>query len=152
VVREAIESVDPQIKRHQATLRLDVEGLPARIVGDRLRIRQILVHLLSNAAKFAPGGQIQVQGEVAAPTPERPATLLVRVIDNGVGIAAAELPHIFEDFYQSRRDARHRPEGAGLGLTISRRLARAMGGDITVVSAQGSGSTFTLHLPLGPTS
>lgn|GEM_PF-1368914 len=152
VVREAIESVDPQIKRHQATLRLDVEGLPARIVGDRLRIRQILVHLLSNAAKFAPGGQIQVQYEVAAPTPERPATLLVRVIDNGMGIPAAELPHIFEDFYQSRRDARHRPEGAGLGLTISRRLARAMGGDITVVSAQGSGSTFTLHLPLGPTS
>jgi signal transduction histidine kinase len=152
LVREAIESVDPQIKRHQSTHRLDVEGLPARIVGDRLRIRQILVHLLSNAAKFAPGGQVQVQGEVAAPTPERPATLLVRVIDNGVGIAAAELPHIFEDFYQSRRDARHRPEGAGLGLTISRRLARAMGGDITVVSAQGSGSTFTLHLPLGPTS
>jgi signal transduction histidine kinase len=127
--------------------------------GDESRVRQILVNLLSNGVKFTePGGRITVERGVAQ-QPEPEARLrgsgpwvYLRVEDTGVGIPAEQISAIFDPFVQV--DAGHtRPkDGSGLGLTISRRLARLMHGDLTVRSQLGEGSAFTLWLPAATTA
>ena len=103
---------------------------------------QILVNLLSNAIKFTPsGGHISVD---CAATAE---TVTMRVSDTGIGIATAKQETIFEPFIQLRDGLADREVGIGLGLAISRDLARDMKGDLTVQSAEGKGSQFTLTLP-----
>src|SRR5690349_13313614 len=121
--------------------------------GDEDRVRQILVNLLNNAVKFTdPGGSVRVEcGLIDTSDPE--ARLMGgpwvywRVTDTGIGIAPAQLAEIFDPFVQVERGHTRQSEGSGLGLTISRRLARLMQGDLTVRSAIGRGSTFTLWLP-----
>jgi hypothetical protein len=123
-------------------------------VGDEDRVRQILVNLLSNAVKFTqPGGRITIQTGLTS-TPGGEARLrgpgewvYFRVSDTGVGIAPDQLEAIFAPFVQGRSGYTRTAEGTGLGLTISRRLARLMGGDLTVRSTLGAGSAFTLWLP-----
>jgi signal transduction histidine kinase/ActR/RegA family two-component response regulator len=123
-------------------LTLRDDGGPDHVVLDRQRTRQILVNLVGNAVKFTSEGQVTILIS-GAPT-ER---LVVAVQDTGPGISPGDLEAIFEEFRRVGPDAA-RSEGTGLGLAISRRLARAMGGDITVNSTPGKGSTFTLDLPL----
>ena len=122
-------------------------------MGDEERIRQILVNLVTNAIKFAPPGSwVRVSGE----TDEGMVTIRVR--DNGPGIPSDKLEVIFDPFIQVEINPRERREGAGLGLAISRELARGMGGDLVVRSAPGEGSEFELRLleadeadiPVGP--
>ena len=111
--------------------------------ADAEKLRQIVLNLLSNAIKFTPaGGRISVLCEAAGPT-----TVMVRVSDTGIGIAASQLGSIFDPFIQVDRRLTSPVEGVGLGLAISRDLARGMGGDLTAESALGVGSTFTLTLP-----
>ena len=126
-------------------------------LGDEDRVRQVLVNLLGNAVKFTPqGGRISVgcalvesppaQASLAAGVPY----LSVSVTDTGVGIPADQMGRIFEPFTQIEREKSaytRRAGGTGLGLTISRRLARLMGGDLTFESQEGEGSTFVLWLP-----
>jgi signal transduction histidine kinase len=122
--------------------------------GDEDRVRQILVNLLSNAVKFTdPGGRVVLECSVAS-TPDAEARLTardqwvyLRVTDTGVGIPTEQLPLIFEPFVQGESGHTRSNDGSGLGLTISRRLARLMGGDLTVRSEVGKGSAFTLWLP-----
>jgi signal transduction histidine kinase/ActR/RegA family two-component response regulator len=123
-------------------LNLSNEGGPDNVVLDRQRTRQILVNLVGNAVKFTKAGQITIA--VSGAAAER---FVVAVQDTGPGIDAADLEVIFDEFRQVGPDA-GRTEGTGLGLAISRRLARAMGGDITVTSTVGKGSTFTVDLPV----
>jgi signal transduction histidine kinase len=112
--------------------------------ADAARLRQILVNLLGNAARHTPAG-----GTVAVDAAADGAGVRLHVRDTGVGIAADQLERIFEPFARVH-DRRAAPtEGTGLGLTISRALARGMQGDVTVVSAPGAGSTFTVTLPRG---
>jgi PAS domain S-box-containing protein len=115
------------------------------ILADRLRTRQILVNLLNNAVKFTPDG-----GAIGIETRERgDGRLAITVWDTGIGIPADELNRVFERFYQVKSHGMaNRPEGTGLGLSVSRQLAQMMGGDLTVESAPGRGSRFTLTLPL----
>ena len=109
--------------------------------ADVEKLRQILLNLLSNAMKYTPsGGFIRVSVDVDI---ER-ARLLV--VDTGAGIVADKLETIFEPFVQLNRTLSTMNDGVGLGLAISRDLARAMGGDLTVESRVGTGSTFTVHL------
>jgi two-component system, sensor histidine kinase and response regulator len=115
--------------------------LPARVVGDPLRLRQVLMNLLSNAVKFTDHGEVALTVERAAGDGVR-----FRVRDTGIGIAAGELDAIFRPFVQLA-GAVPRP-GTGLGLAISRRLVDKMGGRIWVDSIAGAGSTFTFELPL----
>jgi signal transduction histidine kinase len=111
--------------------------------ADADKVRQILLNLLSNAAKFTPrGGSVTVRC-----TADALATRVV-VADTGVGIAREKLEHIFEPFVQVGRSLSTRHEGTGIGLAISRELARAMGGDLTVQSELDVGSSFTLRLPV----
>ena len=124
--------------------------------GDEDRVRQILVNLLSNAVKFTePGGRVALEcGSADVPDPEarvhhRPKWVYLRVLDTGIGIPREQLPLIFDPFVQGETGHTRTNDGSGLGLTISRRLARLMGGDVTVRSTPGDGSVFTLWLPAG---
>ncbi len=123
-------------------------------IGDEHRVRQILVNLVSNAIKFTnAGGTVTLQvgvADEAAPAARvrgEGRWAFVRVIDTGIGIHPREQAHVFDAFHQVERGTTRRHGGTGLGLTISRRLGRLMGGDITLVSTLGAGSTFTLWLP-----
>ncbi|MDF1503652.1 PAS domain-containing protein [Roseisolibacter sp. H3M3-2] len=110
--------------------------------ADAEKVRQVLVNLLSNAVKFTDRG-----GRIALTAAEADARVTIAVRDSGIGIAADQHERIFDPFVQVRADLTRTAEGTGLGLAISRDLARGMGGDLTVESAPGAGSTFTLALP-----
>jgi signal transduction histidine kinase len=130
-----------------ARLRLESVGGPdVRVAGDEEKLRQVLLNLLSNAIKFTePGGHVEVFWEVSA----HHVNLSVR--DNGIGIQESDHERIFDAFVQADADLTRERQGTGLGLSISRALAQGMGGDITVRSSPGAGSTFTLSLPLEQT-
>jgi signal transduction histidine kinase len=116
-------------------------GLP-RMLVDEGKLRQIVINLLSNAAKFT------VQGRVEVGARERDERVEVTVADSGIGIAADKLELIFGEFEQVDPGDGHARGGTGLGLAIARRLARLMGGDVRAASVPGAGSTFTLSLPV----
>ena len=120
----------------------------AAFAGDPLRIRQILINLIGNAIKFTEsGGRIDVIA-TRTPTSNGAAEIQVDVRDTGIGVNPAAFDLIFERFKQGDSSVSRKYGGTGLGLPISRNLARLMGGDITVVSEQGKGSCFTLSIPL----
>ncbi len=128
----------------------DVKGLAVRVKladslpavhGDPDRFRQILTNLIGNSIKFTESGQVMVSGEV------RGDAVVVHVTDTGVGIPDAYRDKIFQEFFQIDQTLVRRQGGTGLGLAIARRLARLMGGDITVESVVGRGSRFSLSLP-----
>jgi signal transduction histidine kinase len=130
------------------------EGAGLEYVGDEARVRQILVHLLGNAVKFTqPGGRATVRcGRTATPIEgarvHGPGPwICIEVADTGIGIPPRRLAAIFDPFVQVNGGRTRPADGSGLGLTISRRLARLMHGDITVRSELGAGSQFTLWLP-----
>ncbi|MDR0218390.1 MAG: aerobic respiration two-component sensor histidine kinase ArcB [Enterobacteriaceae bacterium] len=116
--------------------------LPAKVLADGTRLRQILWNLIGNAVKFTQKGEIRVRI-----WREKEDRLLFEVTDSGIGIPADELEKIFAMYYQVRDSAGGRPAtGTGIGLAVSKRLALAMGGDITVKSTVGEGSCFTLSV------
>jgi PAS domain S-box-containing protein len=134
--------VAPQVRA--AELKLRVNRCPSGLVvrADADKLRQVLVNLIGNAIKFTdPGGRIDVACE------EEPEHIVLLVRDTGIGIAADELETIFDPFVQVRQELTRTAPGVGLGLAISRDLARGMGGELTVESTPGEGSTFMLRLP-----
>jgi PAS domain S-box-containing protein len=145
-VLEAVSGIiAPQAASAGLRFRVHTEGCRAIAWADRARVDQILVNVLSNAVKFTDDG-----GSVAVDCAEEGGSVLIHVADTGMGIPADKLASIFEPFVQVGRSLRNPQEGTGLGLAISRELARAMNGDLTVVSEPGRGSTFTLRLPAAP--
>lgn len=121
---------------------LDLENCPAFIEGDPARMRQIAFNLLSNALKFTEKGTITVRADSEG------ATLRIGISDTGIGIPSDKLGIIFESFRQVDAGTTRKYGGTGLGLAICQNLAQAMGGGVTVESAPGEGTTFTLSLPL----
>ncbi len=126
---------------------LDIDGAPDWIVSDPGRLRQVIFNLLSNAIKFTASGGIALRALATAPTGES-SRLQISVRDTGIGIPPEKLEEIFESFRQADSTTTREYGGTGLGLTICRNLARALGGDIQVASQPGEGSIFTLDLPL----
>jgi signal transduction histidine kinase len=155
VAEAAVVLAQPQAEARGLTLVLPSEAPPElRFLGDRERALQILANLLSNAVKFtAPGGTIRL--EIVGDAPPAEARIPsgtgrwvgFRVRDTGIGIPPEHLERIFSPFVQAEQGHTRRNDGTGLGLTICRRLARLMRGDVVVESALGEGSTFTLWLP-----
>ena len=122
------------------------DALPQQIITDPLRFRQIILNLLSNAIKFTTAGHVRI---AACVHEEGNGHFLeIAVEDSGIGMAADRLEAIFAPFMQAELDTSLRFGGTGLGLSISQELARLMGGEIAVTSQEGSGTTFTLKLPL----
>ncbi|WP_254666736.1 ATP-binding protein [Streptomyces sp. WMMB 714] len=125
------------------------EDAPEELHADERRLQQILRNLLSNALKFTSEGRISLHAAPAAePGGDGEPLITFTVADTGIGIAAEQLPRIFEAFQQGDGSTHRTYGGTGLGLAISRELAGLLGGSITVESAQGSGSTFTLWVPV----
>lgn len=138
-----------QVKGLQFYLNLAAD-LPRTIVIDANKLRQVLINLLNNAIKFTQAGYVTLQvtsSPPPSPLPSSPLTLIFEVIDTGVGIASEELTTIFDAFTQAQA-GRVALEGTGLGLTISQRLVRLMGGEITVCSQMQQGSTFRFSIPV----
>jgi len=128
-------------RRKGIELKADVEPRPLEVTVDALKIKQVLYNLLSNAVKFTgTGGRVCVE---ARPKKE---TVEVRVSDTGIGIAPEDLVTIFEEFRQVDSALTRQHEGTGLGLALTRRLVELHGGEITVESQPGKGSTFTVTL------
>jgi PAS domain S-box-containing protein len=119
--------------------------IPAQIVIDALRLRQILFNLLGNAINYTESGGVSLLLE--GPTDVAAPVLTFRVTDTGPGISEQEQSHLFEPFYQPPRGIRASRSGTGLGLSISRRLADQLGGRLDLETRLGQGSTFTLRLP-----
>jgi PAS domain S-box-containing protein len=128
-------------------LQLDIAaGVPPRVNGDAVRVRQIIGNFVSNALKFTAHGRIELRAQPAG------GGLRLTVSDTGIGLAPELLARLFEPFTQADESTTRRYGGTGLGLSICRQLARLMGGEVGVDSAVGRGSSFWAELPLAPAS
>ena len=141
VTEEVAALLEGQAQQKGLVLELAAPGGPVPTVqADRRRLRQVLLNLVANALKFTDAGRVMLNVQVVGDR------VGFAVQDTGIGISADQLALVFDEFYQADPKLTRRHGGAGLGLAISRRLARLMGGDLTVTSETGRGSTFTLWL------
>lgn len=138
-LQQAVETFDPE---DRGRIRLDVTDADRTVSIDADRVDQVLRNLLDNAIKFSPPDASVVVGAHV-----EDGAIRVSVTDSGEGIAAEDLPHIFERFHQAEAILTRQAEGAGLGLYITKRLVEAMGGRIQVSSRPGAGSTFAVTIP-----
>ena len=139
ILHDTLTALEPQARAKGLTLEVRGTDVP-RLQTDARRVRQIVLNLLSNAVKCTEHGGVTVTIETLASE-----TVAVHVVDTGIGIAPADQERVFEEFVQVGTAVQG---GTGLGLAISRRLARLLGGDLTLVSAPTRGSCFTLTLPV----
>jgi two-component system sensor histidine kinase BaeS len=142
---EATQALEPYSRERGVRLRTD--RIPdATLELDPTQVGRALRNVLANAIQHSPAdGEVVVSAEVL------PAEVVVRVADSGGGIAAADLPHIFERFYRAdpSRGGSAQPSGSGIGLTIARELLAANGGSVEVERTGSDGTTFALRLPRG---
>ena len=139
IVEEAVAMVKPLADAKGLALRVDVPDSTLKTDGGKLR--QILLNLLSNAVKFTDRGEISLRARLNGDAAE------FFIADTGIGIAEENLQRIFDPFWQVEQSSTRRAGGTGLGLSVSRSLARLLGGDITAESKLGEGSRFTVTLP-----
>jgi CheY-like chemotaxis protein/anti-sigma regulatory factor (Ser/Thr protein kinase) len=145
-VEEVVSTIDALVKKNDNTLKVEVDPALGAMRADVTKVRQALFNLLSNAAKFTHRGKIVlvVKGEHEDGVEQ----VRMAVSDSGIGIPAEKLDRVFEEFSQADDSTTRDYGGTGLGLSISRRFCQMMGGDITVESTVGEGSTFTIRLPI----
>jgi signal transduction histidine kinase len=141
-IRHTIELIEPLFGQKSIAFDGVTGDLNITARADPERVTQILINLLSNSIKFTPAG-----GHIGADCAATADTVFIRISDTGIGIAARKHESIFEPFIQLKESLSDRESGVGLGLAISRDLARAMNGDLTVESSEGKGAHFTLSLP-----
>jgi PAS domain S-box-containing protein len=141
VLEEAASLVRPMAAAKKLPLIIMPPPSELRVHTDLLKLRQMLVNLLTNAVKFTDSGSVALSAAADADT------IRFTVKDTGIGISPAHLLSVFEPFWQVEQNASRRVGGTGLGLSVTRRLARLLGGDVQVESAPGEGSTFVVTLP-----
>jgi adenylate cyclase len=121
-------------------------GTLGALTVDPMRLRQILLNLLSNACKFTKQGEVKVRAQRIVDGRD---WVELAVVDSGIGMTAEQQAKVIEEFTQADASTAQNFGGTGLGLAISRKLARMMGGDVTVTSEPGKGSVFSVRLPSG---
>ncbi|HUQ46788.1 MAG TPA: HAMP domain-containing sensor histidine kinase [Gemmatimonadaceae bacterium] len=141
-MNQAVEIAEPLVTAKKLELKLIPPPSPVLIESDPTKVRQILVNLLSNAVKFTDTGAVTLEGRALK------NEVQFVVSDTGIGIHPDNLNRIFDPFWQVEQKATRRATGTGLGLTVCRRLANLMGGDVAVTSEPGQGTTFTVTLPM----
>ncbi|MDO7849885.1 response regulator [Hymenobacter sp. M29] len=150
-VRQLVASFMSLAESRRITLHCETPAGPVPLVFDAGKLEEIITNLLSNALRFAPmGGSVTVSVTERLATMAAPAgSVAVAVRDTGPGIAAEDLPHLFDRFYQANNQADQQRTGTGIGLALVRELAALHGGSVTVASAPGVGATFTVEIPRG---
>jgi PAS domain S-box-containing protein len=143
LMREVEATVQPLVSRNDNRLEVRISTGIGTLRTDVLKTRQVLLNLLSNACKFTEGGQITVDVGADPDTDD----VVIRVADEGIGMTEEQIGRLFQAFSQAEATTSRKYGGTGLGLVISRRFCRMLGGDLTVVSEPGAGSTFTMRLP-----
>lgn len=148
LIETIIRIYAPVAQRKQLDLYCCIDSnLPLQLYGDPLRLQQILGNLLSNAVKFTEAGKVVVRMDLSSIENEI-VNVTLQVSDSGIGITQSDLRRLFEPFTQVGKFTSQRFGGTGLGLSICRRLAKLMGGSISVISEQGLGTNFTVNIPL----
>lgn len=147
IINDISNIIMTRIGEKEVELILDVSPeIPNKLLGDNIRIKQVLVNLASNAVKFTPAGQVLLRMWHER-TGEKELELFVSVEDTGIGIRQEDIGKLFHSFQQVDSKRNRNIEGTGLGLAISRQLLKLMDGEITVESEYGRGSKFSFHLP-----
>lgn len=142
VLMHAVTAVEPLARKKGLSVHATLDGAPAEVDSDVTKVRQIVLNLLTNAIKFTEEGEVRIS---AAATPEG---WTITVQDTGIGLSDDEIPKIFEEFYQVDSSSTRKAGGTGLGLPICHKTALLLGGELAVESVPGTGSTFTVSLPL----
>jgi signal transduction histidine kinase len=143
VVREVEATVQPLVAKNGNKLEVDCSGDIGTIRADQTKVRQTLFNLLSNASKFTEKGTIRLEANRTS----APEQIVFRVTDTGIGMTPEQLGRLFQAFSQADASTSKKYGGTGLGLAISKNFCQMMGGDLTVKSELGKGSTFTVSLP-----
>lgn len=146
-LRHICEVMKVDAAAHSHTLSYSHDGKLPEISGDKERIEQVVINVISNAIKYTPdGGKIEVSA--SAVTRDGAESLRISVRDNGIGIPEEDVPHLFERFYRVEKSRTTETGGTGLGLAIAKEITDAHGGDINITSEQGKGTTVTITLPV----
>lgn len=145
LLTEIIQNIKPLLDKNNNSLNTLIPDALGAMTADKTRVRQTVINLLGNACKFTDGGKVTL----SCKREKRGDTewILFSVADTGIGMTEEQMVNIFKEFKQADSSTTRRYGGTGLGLSISRRFCQMMGGDITVQSEHGMGSTFTIHLP-----
>jgi signal transduction histidine kinase len=141
-IADAAALVEPMAAAKSIDFIVELLEEDESIQTDGTKLRQMLVNLLSNGIKFTENGEVRVGCLV------NNGILELRIADTGVGISAENIEEVFEPFWQAEQTATRKTGGTGLGLSVTRKLARLLGGDVTVASKLGAGTTFLLTLPM----
>ena len=149
LIDEVIGTAGQLAEKNKNRLVVEAQENVGALTADPMRLKQILLNLLSNACKFTKEGEVALRVRKVADGRE---WVELAVVDTGIGMTAEQQSKLFQDFTQADSLTARRYGGTGLGLAISRKLARMMGGDVTVTSEPGKGSVFTVHLPGGAPS
>ena len=144
LLEPAAELVEPLARAKGLHIEVMLPPNEVAVETDPVKVRQMIVNLLSNAVKFTDNGRVILSGD------QKGDQLVISVEDTGIGISPEHFERIFEPFWQVEQKATRRAGGTGLGLTVTRRLALLLGGDVTVKSDPGGGTTFTICLPVRP--
>jgi len=152
LVREVESTILPLLNRNGNTLRVACAADLGDIRADLTRLRQVLLNLLSNATKFTEKGSIELDVRREGGPSSRDTFVAFSIRDTGIGMTPEQIGKLFQAFTQADATTTRKYGGTGLGLAISRQLCRMMGGDVTVESEYGKGSTFTVRLPVGGTA
>jgi adenylate cyclase len=146
LIDETIGTAGQLAEKNQNRLIVEAQEPLGTFTADPLRLKQILLNLLSNACKFTKEGEVALRVRKAADVRD---WIELAVADTGIGLTAEQQARLFQEFTQAESLTARRYGGTGLGLALSRKLARMMGGDVTVASEPGKGSVFTVRLPSG---
>lgn len=146
-IDEVTTTVRPLVERNDNQLVIRCEGDLGTMHSDQTKVRQVLLNLLSNASKFTESGTITIEAIRRSGTDGKVDILVFKVSDSGIGMTTEQMKKLFEAFSQAEASTTRRYGGTGLGLAITRHFCRLMGGDVTVESKPGVGSTFTIELP-----
>lgn len=150
IVGDVVDLMRLRARAKHLPLVVDLRGpLPETVQTDSTRVRQILINLLGNALKFTEAGEVRLRVQLLDQDGDNPR-IRFDVIDTGIGMSPEQVEGLFQPFYQIDSPAQRQYRGTGLGLAISRRLAEMLGGEISVTSTLGRGSTFTATIAAGP--
>ena len=147
VVNEAVAAIAAEARDRGVTVSVTTAALPP-VVGDANALRSAMQNVIGNAVKYSESGGTV---EVATEPVHDGGIVRIRVADRGIGIDAADLPHIFEPFYRGRRAVDAQVRGSGVGLSVVQHVIQTHGGDVHVESRGGEGTTVTVVLPAAPT-